>query len=346
MATLNRVFGATNLTTSIGYTGSEAGKNSFSSVKPWSDIKEITDEYGNVWIQIPKFYTKYVMDENGVIKERYVSEFNGGSGWHLNPIFRNSKGAEIDQVCISKYLVGEENGQLYSKSGMKPYGQVKPSTARSKVAIYEDEGMEYEYSLFDIWALIALQDLFIIEFANSDSNSVMQGIIYEYYKEISFDRASGKTDIINAPNGSTAFNANQDSDGSYAMKYRGIENLWGNGRVFIDGIVFNGKDIYYCNNSAEYGDRSKYINANVERIVHNGLVHQLTYDENSMLVMPKTLSNNGSYDNYYEASTTGIDTILYLGAEGSGKKIGLFSFITDTPIGSELPKSVYRMVRK
>lgn len=80
MATLNRVFGATNLTTSIGYNGSEAGKNSFSSVKPWSDIKEITDEYGNVWIQIPKFYTKYVMDENGVIKERYISEFNGGSG--------------------------------------------------------------------------------------------------------------------------------------------------------------------------------------------------------------------------------------------------------------------------
>lgn len=229
---------------------------------------------------------------------------------------------------------------------MKPYGQVSPITARSKVAIYEDEGMEYEYSLFDIWALIALQDLFIIEFANSDSNSVMQGITYTYYKEFSFDRSSGQTDIINAPNGSTAPGASQDSNGSYAMKYRGIENLWGNGRVFIDGIVFNDTEIHYCNNSAEYGNRKKYATANVKRIVQNGLVHQLTYDENSMLVMPKTLSDNGSYDNYYEASTTGSDTILYLGAEGVGNKIGLFSFITDIPIDSELQKSVYRMVRK
>ena len=151
MAKLTRALAAESLVANIYYNGVEAVENGFDAKKPWSDIKEVVDKYGNVWIQIPKFYTKYVLDETGAIKERYISEFNGGIGWHLNPLFKNSQGKEIDYVQISKYLLSVSSGKVYSKSGESPIFKQFPATVRTQIDAYEDEDtFGYEHSSFDI----------------------------------------------------------------------------------------------------------------------------------------------------------------------------------------------------
>lgn len=347
MAELKRALGATELISNVQYQDGAKPENGFDSKKPWSDIKEVTDSLGNVWISIPKFYTKYVMDESGAIKERYVSEFNGGSGWHLNPIFRNSKGKEINNFFISKYLLSLEEGKLVSKAGLKPYGGVACTTARTLIESYEDVDYNYEYSSFDIWALMALQDLAIVEFAETGTNKVMQGITFTTYSNTTYaeNRKSGKTDMLTSASGSAA-RSKEDDNGLYACRYRLIENLWGNGRLFVDGIYCNDAKVFCCKNSSNYSKLGEYTLTNITKPLDNGLVHQLTFDTEHLITFPKSLSTAGSYDNYYEGRSSAGNKVVYLGAEGSGGKNGLYSYIITVEPNSALPYNTFKMIKK
>lgn len=348
MAILQRALAAADLTSSIYYTDTvqDTYKNDFDLKKPWSDIKEVTDSFGNVWIQIPKFYTKYVMDEtNTYIKERYISEFNGGNGWHLNPLFKNQSGKELDSVLISKYLITENSGRAYSQSGYAPYSEVTATTARALIDSYDAIDTEgYEYSSFDIWALIALQDLSIIEFANSNLHSIMQGITYANYR--SGKNVSGTTDNVGQPT-SSGVAAKQDNDsGLFAMKYRGIENVWGNGRLFVDGIYIENYKIYVCSDAHLYGSYDKYSVANLNIANQTGFVHRLGFDPATCLVYPVAVQSNGSYGDYCNAPSDKSRALCYLGAESNnGGQIGLSSFIL-SGTNSSLPHTVFRMIKK
>lgn len=335
MATLTRVLASANLEANIYYKGVEAVNNGFDAKIPWSEIEEITDENKNVWIKIPKFYTKYVI-ENGVIKERYISEYNCGKDWHLNPIFIKNNGTEADHFLVSKYLLGvDENGKVWSKSGLTPCTGKTVDTVRKAVDEYDkSDNSGYEYSLFDIWALIALQDLCLIEFAASSVTTVMKGYTGNGYN-------NGATDEIgtNISSGTNAPSAKND-EGSYCMKYRGIENLWGNGRMFVDGICYDEGKIKYTFNSANYGSYDNYVEANIGFAGNNGYVHQLTFDEKSKLVLPCT--NNSSSGSYGEYCTTPISQtkcrIFYIGG-------GLFSFLNGSSDGV-MDYNVFRMIKK
>ena len=348
MAKLTRALAAESLVANIYYNGVEAVENGFDAKKPWSDIKEIVDKYGNVWIQIPKFYTKYVLDETGAIKERYISEFNGGTGWHLNPLFKNSQGKEIDYVQISKYLLSVSSGKVYSKSGESPIFKQFPATVRTQIDAYEDEDtFGYEHSSFDIWALIALQDLCIVEFATSDVTSVVKGKTISFYQNGGIDK-NGTTDNVGVAEvqttGTAATSASLD-DGRSCMKYRGLENLWGNGRLFIDGIQIRNGKVYYCTNPANYSDNTAYIESAITPTHDSGVVHQLCFDENSGLVLPKTVKESGSYGDYCSIPKDVANGYFYLG--GDGTRQGLYSFQTGlVNATSAYNYSVFRMIRK
>jgi hypothetical protein len=151
MAGLKRILGSEGLKSKIAYNqGSGTIYNDFDSKEPWSKIREEKDEFGNTWVVIPKFYTKYDVDEKGNITGRCISIFNGGSGWHLNPIFRNESGKEIDKIYISKYLLGDLNGELISQPGYYPSSTQDIATARTLINRYENNDLKYSYQLFDI----------------------------------------------------------------------------------------------------------------------------------------------------------------------------------------------------
>jgi hypothetical protein len=76
MKTFNREQGAVGLVANFGYAGEEVVQNDFDSKYPWNSITKLYDEKtGNYWVRIPKFYTKYALDNNGHITERYVSQY-------------------------------------------------------------------------------------------------------------------------------------------------------------------------------------------------------------------------------------------------------------------------------
>ena len=114
-----------------------------------------------------------------------------------------------------------------SLSGATPIQNKTPTEARTKIAYYNNTLSDgYNYCLFDIWALIALQDLCIVEFANSSAQSIVKGYTERGTQLGStgmMDNIGNKTPIQTT--GSRAIDAQQDESGNYSMKYRGIENL-------------------------------------------------------------------------------------------------------------------------
>lgn len=353
MANLTRALASTGLVSGIYYTGDNSNyKNDFDGKKPWSDIKEVTDDYGNVWIRIPKFYTKYVLGttSNGqsYIKERYISEFNGGTGWHLNPVFKNKSGREIDEIYVSKYFIHAESGRAYSKAGYAPYTGATAATARALIDAYDAiDSFGYEYSSFDIWTAIALQDLSIVEFANNSLRNVMQGITYDTYYTNGLS-TTGATDNIGTSTASGINSAADNDTGSVAMKYRGIENVWGGGRLFVDGICFKYGELYVNNDASNYGNHGSYSKVNMVPISSSGLVHQLGFDPKTLVVYPVTIKESGaSYGEYCNGANKNDKLqICYLGAESNnGKQIGLNSYLFSSTSGTP-SRSVFRMVRK
>lgn len=354
MAKLTRALASTDLVSDIYYlNGNSTYQNDFDGKKPWSDIKEVVDDFGNVWIRIPKFYTKYVLGTTTVdgqavqyIKERYISEFNGGAGWHLNPVFKNNSGREIDEIYVSKYFIHENGGRAYSQSGYAPYTGVTATTARALIDAYDavDTG-GYEYSSFDIWTSIALQDLGIVEFANNSLRDVMQGITFNTYSNSL--GTTGVTDKIGTNVTSGIVTTSDKDSGAYAMKYRGIENAWGGGRLFVDGICFKNGELYVNSNSTTYSNYDSYQKTSITPTSKSGLVHQLGFDTETLAIYPVSVKEtNASYGDYCNAAGSSTLVICYLGAENNlGRQIGLnnYLFASRTSIPDY---SVYRMIKK
>ena len=64
---LTRTDSAEGLTYSVG--ASEI-KSDFDKCFPWSDMQEVVDDSGNVFIRIPKFYSKVTKNANGTYKHQ------------------------------------------------------------------------------------------------------------------------------------------------------------------------------------------------------------------------------------------------------------------------------------
>lgn len=288
---------------------------------PWYKMTEEIDENGNVWISIPAFATQYILDSDGNITGRKIStETIGAEGWFLNPVFgtpKNPKG-----IQVAKYLLDED---YCSKAGKMPYGNKKfPSTVRTNLSVKYKDDSKYTYFLLDYWTLMALQDLALVEFAESSMSEIMEGITLTNIRNgaAGDGRMSGVTDSVKAyrnndeevlASGIAKMSHVTDS-GIYAMKYRGIENAWGNGYLFVDGIYFNGENIYVCKDVANYGNYVNYEITNLVRPLSNtGEVHKLKFDENNLVVFPSEIKIGGSYRDSYETNANG-DRALFLGS--------------------------------
>jgi hypothetical protein len=183
-----------------------------------------------------------------------------------------------------------------------------------------------------------IQDLFLVEFANSNIAEVMPGYSYTYYQNKLLK--TGTTDglisekNIDFPISGIGCDSNDKKD-SYAMKYRSLENIVGNGHLILDNIFFNGKEITVLNNN-------ELTPASIERISEQGIVSKLTFDDVTKLVFPAKTSKKGGYGDQYRGST-GTNEIMIVGYN-SDTGYGLFSYgFIDAAAQDRF--GTYRMVR-
>ena len=206
----------------------------FDNCYPWSDIEEVTDQFGNVFIKIPKFYSK-------------ITEFSGRKYWHqlsgtkhegFDTLFKIGE-RELDYVMVGKYEGSGSKEMIYSKSGQKPLVRITMDDFRNGCKA-NGEG----YQQYDLLIDLIIKELWLVEMATTNCQSIMYGYANSNSSQIN----TGTTDSVATPSGSPVSN----TDGKHACKYRGIENPWGDIETWCDGISFNGNSVYVCTEPTAY----------------------------------------------------------------------------------------------
>lgn len=304
----------TDAAVGLGHTVNASTINSdFDRCYPWCEMKEVTDEFGNAFIRIPKFYTKITKNADGTYKHQISGCRYDGFG----TLFVDGKGNELDYVLIGKYegSYDSENARMMSKSGQTVKVNISLSDCRNACMAVGKGYQQYDFLIDAI-----IKEVFMIEFATMDTQSIMQGFSIGNAAAL----ITGHTDNVITPSGS--YNNNHDlevdpwvdsqcnTDGHHACKYRGIENLWGNTLTWCDGINFKQEKIYVCESPTEY-ESNKYDAPYTyvgNRFAGDGIVKAVDYfAKNPLLGFVTDISTKNYYGDYYYYAAVG--TVLTCG---------------------------------
>lgn len=160
---------------SVGWTceaGVDAGvvTNDADSAEIFSEITEVTDALGNVFVRIPKFYIEKTA--TGAARTWRISKAGPGSTGYLPACFWNfTNGVELDYIDVGKYPAGlDGSNRLTSKAGEYPL-------ISRNIVQFRDyaQANGAGYQQLDIHVADLLQVLMIVEFATLDLQSVMAG---------------------------------------------------------------------------------------------------------------------------------------------------------------------------
>ncbi len=307
---------------------------------------------GQVMVEIPKFYVKYGYSTN--VHTWDISRFPL-PGFVVHPAFFKD-GAWVDYRYIGAYegsmydasaaaMASDANAvaacyasgdKLCSISGQYP----KTNETRAEFrAMAAERGTGWRQ--LDYYLLSAVQLLYLIEYADFDSQSMighgrtqLSGGTWEAGSYI------GESGLSNGDgNGTNCVDYSGDADDAGAdaayMTYRGIENFYGNAWKFVDGININGNIPYFCNNRSDFADDTttnydRPVDADgADVTLHNANGWQTTLERMSAGFLPSAVGGSSSTyicDYYYQS--TGWRVVLFGGDAISGSPAGAFYVYT------------------
>lgn len=279
-------------------------QNDFDDLSPWKDIISFnydsaqqlaTAYYGdddftfspsdtnvNVFTKIPRFWYKRWIDEDDY-EHIQIADYAAEG-------FLESK-----EFAIARYLYEGSTSSPRSCSGLAPLvsttGQSYQTGAKS---------LGNNVCLFDWRALGAIQLLYLVEYADNNSQDTLgKGIS-------SGSRSnSGQLDSLGMKSGCL------NNDAAHSVMYRGIEDIFGNVYQLIDGVNINNRQAYVCTDPTKYEFEKydeDYVQVGYVNGSSSGYISKLGYDENyPLLMLPIECSgvneNTGFTDYYYQ--TTG-----------------------------------------
>lgn len=393
--TFVRTDDAASLTTVNVGVDDQVVQNDFDTAEIYSEMVEVTDEYGNQFIKIPKFYIKKTV--NGDAWTWQVSKSKKDADYYLPACFIDeTNGKILPYILVGKYnaSLSSDSTKLESKTGTVPVVNKNIIHFRNYA---KANGAGYQ--LFDIHAIDIIQTLFYIEFATVNSQSIMAGytngqydgthiiasvngntitltnggsnyrvgqiidvstslgnrktaknlrvtavndndITYETITGISEMKGTiaadnivynvaylnGVTDDVVASSGSNISNI----DGKYVMKYRGIENIYGNLNQLVDGINIQNQEAYVARNADIYASDkfgNEYVKIGYTLSAVEEFVVKMGYDKNNpfiQLAITVGTSSSSKYNDKYHPSLG--NTAAIFGGRWSNKNTSGISF--------------------
>lgn len=315
--TLTRTYDAVGLT----YQKLEDGniRSDFDNAYPWSDITEVTDSSGNVFMRIPKFYYRLTPS---AVDLTFDLEISGVRHDGFKTLFEKD-GIEFNYIDIGKYEASLENGnKLVSKSKKNIMRTLAQGQARNYCKA-NGEG----YQLYDYISDQIIRFLFYVEFATTDSQSIMRGVSDADNPIVT----TGETDSIISKSGSV-----DNNDGLHSFKYRGIENIYGNFWHHCDGVLNIGNSVYLCKDPSKYtyGDGvnvpAGYFKAG-DRKLQSGYISEInTFNSDTMLNVFKVDGTAASFYADYFYAGSGYCGLLVGGYANYGDANGITCRFTNT----------------
>lgn len=297
--------------------GTGVGSSPFDNYAPWNGMKECNlspNGLVDAWkgdsgfsrnntqtmVFIPEFYV--AQKRSGTKQYFYISD-NPKTGFTKHPGSRK---------YVGKYHAANDYCRSMTKSS--PWVNCTRTDFRKGV---KNIGST-KFHLYDFATYCALIWLYIVEFADWDTQSkIGRGYVDSNNSAIN----SGETDSMTYHTGRGAGN-----DGSTAVQYRWIENLWGNVYQWVDGFNANGTTAYYCTDPSKYADDTTTGYTQIGTLPNNGWIKDLTVTDNGLLI-PKTVG--GSETTFipdYAYSSSGWRVLLVGGDWDSGSFAGLLCF--------------------
>lgn len=297
--------------------GNSLGSSPFDDILPWCNMEEYNIINGKVSYKkgdpefsrsndtavfIPEFYYECINDKAGMKRYWYVSN-------REIPGMQKHPGSK---KYISKYKV---NSSIISRSGNSFMGGSNIQSASTNCA---GKGIGFHLCNIQVWS--ALQLLYLVEFANWDSQKAIGGGRFNRYAP------TGLTDFMEYHTGRV------DNSEWPQVVYRGIEGLFGNALQLLGNVNVENLGYFVSMDGDKYekvGSFSGHSNASSTPL---DSITKLVFNENYKFVfLPEvTISNgDGKYipDGIYFSSSgrNGLTTGGYSGQKYNG---GLFSYYT------------------
>ena len=323
-------------TVSIGI-GNQVVQNDFDAMPIYKEMKEVTDDYGNKFIRIPKFY---IHKENtaGKLAIRISKEPIAG-GYLPHCFYDHVANKELPYVDVGKYSasLSSDRTKLESKSGVAPLVNRHIVDFRN-FAKANGNG----YQQLDIHVIDVIQCLFYVEFVTLNVQSIHPG--YTGAQGV-LAKSTGGTDSVVSSSGAIG------ADSMHQFKYRGIEDLWGNVYQFVDGVNINDNQAWVCKDARDYASNvftSPYEKLSYVNLDTNGWVTEMGYDPNRPYAQFPIKSAGGTTtyyaDHYYQ--DLGQRIALFGGLWSNGSYAGLSFWRLNSSSSNASSSFGGRMVRK
>ena len=307
---------------------------------------------GNVMVQIPKFYFKYV--KNGTTHNYNISDLPL-AGYQLHPAFFKN-GEIVDYRYIGAYdacflddtdstyksgtnlddmtsSIDTSNDLLASVSGIYPLVGVTRAEARSLAS-----NVGTGWRQVDFWLISAIQMLYLVEYGTFNSQSVLGNgnvSVSGGYPASSANQTdsphsiAGKSNSLgNASTDSTSGASSATRDTAF-MSYRGIENFYGNCYNWVDGYnigIVADRDNFVSNNDAHFADNTStnYTLIGTTNPTANGYVSNIQDIAGAFIPSSSTGGSSSTYITDYYYQSTGNRVASFGGNAVIGSIAGAF----------------------
>ena len=326
--------------------GNSAGSSPFDGARPWETRMcnivngEVTayqndpgfsfaPANGDVMVEIPLSYFKRWQADG----YEYIQISDGMPDATWQPMALHDRpGGVKDKAYVGRYLTsGSQNAQV-SRSGISPLNSMTRAEFRTGA-----RAKSAAWSQWDYMTLATIQLLFLVEWASYNSQAkVGLGWVNQGSAPM-----AGNTDTMIYHTG------RQGADGTTAIQYRWIENIWGGIYQFVDGININNRQPYINNNPAQWADdtATNYAQIGYSCPTSSNWQSRLGMDNNNQFAMLPTVvgGSDSTYipDYYYQGS--GWRVAFCGGAWDDGTNAGLWfwaasgtSSRADSYVGSRL----------
>lgn len=294
--------------------GTGAGSSPFDNFSPWSGMRKcnlnrdgsvkawmgdsnfaLSNDYNMVFI--PDFYV--ATKTNGTKKYLYVSD-KAKSGFAKHP---------GSGKFIARYTWCNVNSLT---------GYTSVTNITRKDSRYNAKGVGAKWHLHDFATYCALIWLYVVEFADWNcQNKIGRGYVDNHNSAIK----TGGTDSMTYHTGRAA-----GTDGSTAVQYRWIENLWGNVYQWVDGFNANGTTAYYCTDPSKYADDTTTGYTQIGTLPASGWIKDLTVTDNGLLIPKAVGGSETTFIPDYAYSSSGWHVLCVGGGWGIGSSAGLLCF--------------------
>lgn len=276
--------------------------------------------YGNdVMTEIPRTGYRFEWLDSNRLKVSITDNPND-SNFNYDA-FSWSSYNDCDKIYIGTYEGRSNNSKLYSTSGVSVQTTGKIASHRTWARA---RGNGYE--LFSFNALKLIQCLFIIFFKSVDAQTCC-GKGYTSTSGVS-KTGNGNTDGFMSENLRIS-NPSRLTNGQWAVKCFGIENLWGNAWTFIDGFMTNSNGNFcvceYANNSNSNATNYLVLEQGPDDVNHVYMTKPIGTAQAGFL-----LKNTGGSDTSFYCDVILVDRGQYIAAFGGAYRhangAGLFAW--------------------